>query len=1216
MSSTLFEKEEEEEEGKDVGGDTNTTAGTTNGPSGFDFLSSVSARKNDGPKASVEESATAPTLTADESNPVSSGFSFLSSTITNEADVPPPVAEPQSFEAKAPESLPKSKTATAATTNESIFSMLSSNLGPSDNASSSQPQQQAPPSLLPEAQSSSTWGIHTKPPLPTATATTSKTPASDFLMQVNPSQPAGSGIVFGGAAKPRAVKKRARGKKIGVGSSSSSTGALPAPSLPEPSSFTPEPSVVTLTQEGEKQDVMTGEDEGQQQQQPQHRSQKSLSDEASDAASRAEEFMSSKKSTPSSYTGRYSGDKTLEEDSGHVSSSSSVAGNGTEDQSEEYKKAKAAAEEAKNLNRKVGGFMGGGMSGGFSGLFKRNFIGGPPSARSSPITNGDVDGQDSNVPGGVTTGKSQAVEQKPKQEWKVPIYGEPDEPAQDEAEEVMTDDEDLELRERREEEIRRELEEENMRKEQQRILMEEELREKEMIQRKEAERIQREEEEARQRQLEEQERQRKIQEEEEAKRMAPGVQLAKIIDEFSVRSQNATCAMGELRQERASLFERRLLAEKQQRLAIQQISQAEAQQMEAAEQEDFDLADRLAAVIEQHEKEKAEYSKILDHIKNLISTLEQKRVNTGKSLVSCFEGVQGRLKEFLEEQENSDIKDSSEVMKKFEADTKRLAAENERLVADLKNIERDETFVAEEKEELEASITEQTGGIEVLRDAASAKLKGVNDEIEELRRQLEEKEMQAAEMKMELHRHEESIENIRGTFSRQLTRLVKKEAAIKESRKEWAAEESSYKLSRLEHEQEVTAHSEALVAHDKLVSQIKDETIIAEKLSKVIGEEIIISAVESNDASEDEVTLAQAEVLRCEAAVDEANQLLMTAKASIDNLRDEIGTIEVRVPILEAEKKQAASKRDFKAAGKASKTIKELLARKERCNEELADQAIERQAAAQMEVDMCLETLKEKKALSHEKEKEGGRKRMIQLVKKMVKLEKLRDDICGTGEEECTSQSITVVGGFVLDSEIAALVAEGEELDSKFGGWTDIMMEFAEASEDTSSEEIVDEELDAQLIADNEVGDSSEVITDEEVAEAQLAEEENNSDGNINDDVDEAGEADEVDKSEAMKRCKVILSEIDGIESEIEAAIEVEEYDLAAELDEKILNLKDELKSLGLSDSEIEVAKTADVEESADDSKGSSQCTEKSYDMVSSKSGGNDEEEVKDSEGI
>ena len=70
--------------------------------------------------------------------------------------------------------------------------------------------------------------------------------------------------------------------------------------------------------------------------------------------------------------------------------------------------------------------------------------------------------------------------------------------------------------------------------------------------------------------------------------------------------------------------------------------------------------------------------------------------------------------------------------------------------------------------------------------------------------------------------------------------------------------------------------------------------------------------------------------------------------------------------------------------------------------------------------------------------------------------------------------------------------------------------------------------------------------------------------------------------------------------------------DLAAELDEKILTLKEELKSLGLSDSEIEMAKTADI--SADDSKGSSQCTERSYDMVSAKSEGNEDEETRSKE--
>lgn len=473
----------------------------------------------------------------------------------------------------------------------------------------------------------------------------------------------------------------------------------------------------------------------------------------------------------------------------------------------------------------------------------------------------------------------------------------------------------------------------------------------------------------------------------------------------------------------------------------------------------------------------------------------------------------------------------------------------------------------------------------------SAKLIDINDEIEELRKQLAEKEMQAAEVKMELHSHEESIERIRGTFSRQLTRLSKKEAAIEESRKDWTAEEASYKKSREDHEAEVTAHSEALIVHDQLISQIKEEIEVTEQLVEVIANEVVVTDSNNNAVSK-EIMNAQSEVLRCEAAADEANEVLNAAKAAIDVLVEEISTIEVRLPILEAEKNQAASKRDFKAAGKASKTIKEMTSRKERCEEELSGEAVERQATAQGEVDACLQILDEKKAILHEKEKEGGRKRMIQLVKKIFKLEKLREDICGTGEEDGNGESMKIVGGFVLDSEIAALVSEGEDLGEKFGGWNEIMLEYAEGNDGETDTHEVDDTVTQQTDTNNE----------EDIKDDKSNLDEKVNEDSTEKDIQEENTTtiiDEGDKVEAEEHCKAILSDIERLEAEIEIAIDEEDFDSAAELDEKIQKLKNDMKALGLTEQEIESLKIHDSE-SSNDSKESQQ-TEKSYDIVPSK---------------
>jgi len=552
----------------------------------------------------------------------------------------------------------------------------------------------------------------------------------------------------------------------------------------------------------------------------------------------------------------------------------------------------------------------------------------------------------------------------------------------------------------------------------------------------------------------------------EAARRTTDQILQQMLRDFSAKTQDATLAVAALRQEISTMQGKRVLAGKQERFAAQQISQAEKQQMEAAEQEDFELADQLAAVIEQHQREQEEKSQIFENIIGLIEDLDYKRLDVVKGVWKCFENIQKELKIFFAEQENSDIADGFEVMKKFENNSRKLAAVYERLSADLKNIERDDEFAKQEREELETNIHEQTFSIEDLRDVAIEKLDGINIEIDDLRRQLEAKEMDAAEIKLELHDHEDSIEQVRATFSRQLTRLAKKESAVNESRNEWDGEDTIYKKAREEHELEVTSHSEALIAHDRIICQVKEEILVADKLAKIIAQEVVVEKSTDPQDLDDELRMVQAEVLQLEAAADEATQGLAAAKASIDGLEEEISSIEVRLPILESEKKLSASKRDFRAAAKASKEMKELIARKDRYNEDLKGEASEKQEAASKAADEALEALNDKKAIAHIKEKESGSKRMIDLVKNIIKLEKLRESVCGIDEGEM--DNIKSVGGFVLDSEMSALMMEGDELDQKYGGWNEIMLEYASKENDDEDDGTMAAEIELSSVESEE----------------------------------------------------------------------------------------------------------------------------------------------------
>ena len=82
----------------------------------------------------------------------------------------------------------------------------------------------------------------------------------------------------------------------------------------------------------------------------------------------------------------------------------------------------------------------------------------------------------------------------------------------------------------------------------------------------------------------------------------------------------------------------------------------------------------------------------------------------------CFDNLAVRVKE-VQEHENPKERDTDlETFEQFEAISKQSSAEQERLNQDLKHLERDEELLAEERNELETAISEQSGQYKRQRD--------------------------------------------------------------------------------------------------------------------------------------------------------------------------------------------------------------------------------------------------------------------------------------------------------------------------------------------------------------------------------------------------------------------------------------------------------------------------------------------------------------------
>ena len=323
-----------------------------------------------------------------------------------------------------------------------------------------------------------------------------------------------------------------------------------------------------------------------------------------------------------------------------------------------------------------------------------------------------------------------------------------------------------------------------------------------------------------------------------------------------------------------------------------------------------------------------------------------------------------------------------------------------------------------------------------------------------------------------------------------------------------------------------------MVTREKLIEDIKAETLAAVDLEEIVtfhstfnDEKDTSTATTNGEDGEDSISL-DGEVLKYEAVVNEAKENVVAAETNITNLQEELSAIELQVPVLEELKKTAASKRDFKSAGKASKDIKSALARKEECQAELKGEAREREQFAKDELEKVTAILDEKKKVADERGREAGLKEMDRLRKKITQLKEImkkfvKDDTDG-GEED--SMSVSIVGAFVIESQIFILEAEGVSLGNKYGGW-----ETSDDGNDSVTSAPTFESEDEPIV---------DIVIDEEM----------------------------------VKKYTTLSSEIKSLEEEIDQAATDEDYEKAAELEEKVQSLRDEFKEQGFGSSKFEKA--------------------------------------------
>ena len=617
--------------------------------------------------------------------------------------------------------------------------------------------------------------------------------------------------------------------------------------------------------------------------------------------------------------------------------------------------------------------------------------------------------------------------------------------------------------------------------------------------------------------------------------------------EFFAQSVNrAMVQIKDARSEQNMLSENRFLALAKDRLATQQIEQLEQQLQDAIDEEDYEQADQLGQELDGHKREKHEVALMLQNINESLSQLEYCKAQLGETVAHCFENLAVRLKELKEKEAANERKNDDEQFTQFASISKQLSAEKERIQQYSKHLEREEEHVSEERKELEDSIKEQTCEIETQKEEVSKNLEEVESEIDELRKTLDKKVKEAANLRTRKFGFEDSISKVRVKFSRQLSRVDKKEREMKLSRNEWKAEHEQHKRQKEAHDLQVQTHSDTLLSHEELKKTLESELKLSKQFSQIIPTQLRYIEEESQAEQaeiDDEEALAQfqADVVKCEGAASSAKQTLKIATEAIQKLQSEHDNILQRIPELEKHKKAAAAKRDFKAAGKASKEIKEAESRIKNIEDELNGDAEIKKASAEDVLHQLDSDLLKARDIAEEKERLSGEKLMTSLAKIIAQLVVEKKENCS----DCSSEenSVKGVGARVLEGQILVLKAEGNDLGRKYGKWEELMENIGLAGGDSS-------------IIEERAKDDSYNLRVEEKSERV---------------VQDCGLTSE-ECEERLAKVKFLLDKINEAEEKVQEAAKREEYDEAAEFQDISDTLQAELTELSVTDEELELA--------------------------------------------
>ncbi|EOA22600.1 hypothetical protein CARUB_v10003267mg [Capsella rubella] len=429
---------------------------------------------------------------------------------------------------------------------------------------------------------------------------------------------------------------------------------------------------------------------------------------------------------------------------------------------------------------------------------------------------------------------------------------------------------------------------------------------------------------------------------------------------------------------RKNAIRKRRQASENLRLASTKHEELEKQLEEAIEAEDFEAAERISESLAAKERDRLALLSLLRQAESDCDTIESKMEEVLLSQIAAEEESASLLRMFCTDAEN----DAGSILEKAEAfcsdemekwhscsedvEVRKVELDVESVVVDNVRLSLNGT--------LEGSVEEDMKEKEMLRK----KKEQLSDELEELLALVKAKEKEIDENKLQIEAVEEKINNVVTGYKELQTSLDKMLSNVQEGLTQIDKETEDLTRKKKDVDEFMATEKERGAELRDLVRVSADEASEYEKVielrkglmsyvSKTREERAKLVNIE--EKLSEEVQKLQEEVSSTRESLQERSSKKSIIQQNITSFMDKIMFIEKRMPELEAEKKVAASTRNFKEAGRIAAEAKSLNLEKDKIQIE-TEKANAELEKAEHEIEETIKRLQEIEVLILSKEKE------------------------------------------------------------------------------------------------------------------------------------------------------------------------------------------------------------------------------------------------------